>query len=226
MRHFRLMFMSLLLITLSVSGCDLIEETLFGGGDEPSITIAPSTLSRYDGLRQGVDENGLPMLGVADAPVQIQIFSSFGCPPCRFFSEDNMDTIIDAARAGELSYIYVPMQTGGIPNVVGANAAAMCASEQGAFFQFHDALFYFAQRYGNDAFTESRFRAAANDLMLDMDMFESCLDEGRFNDPIDNAIQLAVDLNISATPTLVSGDTQVVASESELMSILTRAGGG
>jgi len=51
-------------------------------------------------------------------------------------------------REGVIAFEYIPLTTGSIPNAVGASKAALCAGEQGAFFEYHDALFDWHSRYG------------------------------------------------------------------------------
>jgi protein-disulfide isomerase len=103
-------------------------------------------------------------------------YSSFDCPHCQEFHETVVPTLIERVRAGDISFTYVPVWgTGGVSNGEGAAKAAVCASEQDAFWPFHDALFNWQIVYGNTAFAQNRLASGIESLGLDRAAWETCL---------------------------------------------------
>jgi protein-disulfide isomerase len=138
--------------------------------------IPAESRERYAGIPQGKTEEGYPILGDPDAPVELIEYSSFDCPHCRDFHEGVTVTLIDRVRAGEMSFTYVPVfGTGSFANGEGAARAAVCAGEQGAFWPYHDALFTWQGVYGNAAFAQNRLVSGIENLGLNRAEWEQCL---------------------------------------------------
>ncbi|MFN8375846.1 MAG: thioredoxin domain-containing protein [Anaerolineae bacterium] len=138
--------------------------------------IPDTALSNYEGLEFSRTAEGFPRIGNPSAPAQIMEYSSFDCPHCQEFHANVLPSILERVRAGEASFTYVPIYgTGGIANGEGAAKAAVCAAEQGGFFPFHDALFDWQVRYGNQAFTTARMGTGISNLGMDRGTFDACL---------------------------------------------------
>jgi protein-disulfide isomerase len=168
----------------------------------------PESLTRYEGLPQSVNDQGFPVIGSKDAPVQVLEYSSFDCPHCREFHDAVTPSIIDRVRKGIVQFTYVPMYgTGGIENGKGAGAAAVCAAEQDAFWKFHDALFNWQGLYGNQAFSSNRISTGVNNLGINRAQWDQCISSGRGDQVIDAGIRAAGLQNISATPSIVVNGT-------------------
>lgn len=138
--------------------------------------IPANTVERYAGLPQGKTEEGFPRIGNPDAPVRVVEYSSFDCPHCQDFHESTGSAILDRVRAGGVQFTFVPIfGTGGIANGEGAARAAVCAGEQGKFWEFHDALFHWQSLYGNQAFANNRLQSGVNGLGLDRGQWDQCM---------------------------------------------------
>lgn len=141
--------------------------------------IPETALTRYVGLQVSRSAEGYPRLGNPDAPVQVVEYSSFACPACQSFHENSLQGLIDRVRTGDILLTYVPMfSTGSVANGEGAALAAVCAAEQDGFWPFHDVLFDWQTRFGNQAFTQARMGTAISNLGLDRAAFEACLRTG------------------------------------------------
>lgn len=140
-----------------------------------SAPIPEGTLERYAGIPQTISDEGFPVLGRPDAPVRVEEFSSFACPGCQQFHETAFEGLLDFVREGIISFTYIPMATGGLSNQEGSARAAICASEQGRFFEYHDMLFDWHAQYGNQAFIQNRLTSGADALGLDRAAFNECL---------------------------------------------------
>lgn len=166
--------------------------------------IPEGVTEKYDGFEIGTTSENFPRLGAADAPVQIEEFSSFSCPGCKSFHDEVFPAILERVRAGHVAFTYVPMLTGSIENAEGAARAALCAGEQGKFWEMHDVLFDWHGRYVNNAFTSNRLSSGAEALGLNIGTFNSCFS----SEKITNIISVANAKGIQSTPTVrVNGQT-------------------
>jgi protein-disulfide isomerase len=171
----------------------------------PSDAPVPENLgAAYSGLPRGVDENGFPRLGNPNAPVRIVEYSSFGCPGCAAFHTDIFPQLVARIREGYVNFTFIPQFTGS-GNVMGANRVALCAQEQGKFWEMHDVLFGWHDQFLTNAFTDPRLRQGAGLLSLDEGQFNQCLTSDRTN----NLIALAQQLAVPSTPTVRVNGQQV-----------------
>ncbi|MFO7683561.1 MAG: DsbA family protein [Chloroflexota bacterium] len=140
--------------------------------------------------------------GSADAPVTIVEISDYGCGHCKNFNLSTGQILkTQYVDSGQVRWFTVPYalsgQFGDLPTAPSANAA-MCAAEQGAFEPYHLALF---ENQGTNAFnTEAGFMSAAAALNLDTEAFQSCLDDGRYNDIILQNVREANNAGVNSTP--------------------------
>jgi protein-disulfide isomerase len=81
--------------------------------------------------------------------------------------------------------------------------AALCASEQGRFWDFHDTLF--ANQVTEDAsnFTDARLVSMAQNLTLDMIAFNQCFQAKKYASDIQADISQAHKLNLTGTPSIL-----------------------
>ncbi len=174
-----------------------------------SAPIPEGTLDLYDGIPQGKTDEGFSVLGNLDAPVRIEDFSDFSCPTCAGFHESWNELIVNKVRDGIASLTYIPLTNfGSVPNSRGAARAAICAGDQGTFFEYHDALFDWQRNYGNQAFTQNRLSSGVKNLGLNEGQHNSCLDSSRTNDTLDTAARLAADRGVQGTPTIYINGVQ------------------
>ncbi|MEL6272732.1 MAG: thioredoxin domain-containing protein [Chloroflexota bacterium] len=128
---------------------------------QPTLTLVPSSTppgvetTYSDRIPTGTSEEGYPVLGIADAPVQVREFGSYDSPASGAAHTDIFTELLPRIEAGEMAYTYIPLSgTGSIPNGSGAARAALCAGEQGAFWPYHEQLFILQQGTG-DVFSGS-----------------------------------------------------------------------
>lgn len=138
--------------------------------------IPAETATRYTGIPQSKTDEGFPVIGNDDAAVKVVEYSSFDCPHCQEFHASAGQAIVDRVRAGGVQFTFVPIfGTGGIANGEGAARAAVCAGEQGKFWEFHDALFSWQSLYGNQAYANNRLQSGVNGLALDRGQWDQCM---------------------------------------------------
>jgi protein-disulfide isomerase len=175
--------------------------------DQSAAQDAPRQVTRYD---VPVDDD--PALGPESAPITIIEFSDYECPYCRSWQAEVLprlrETYPDQIR---LVYRDFPL-TSIHPNAAPAAAAANCANEQDAYWEFHDKLF--SMELG---LSESAYQQYASDLGLDSESFSECLKSDRYVDEVEADYQYAAELGVRSTPTFfINGIALVGAQPFEL----------
>ncbi|MFN3308491.1 MAG: DsbA family protein [Anaerolineales bacterium] len=149
-------------------------------------------------------------MGDPNAPVKIYEFSDFQCPFCKRFSDQTEPLIVENYVAtGKVYFEYIPYGPGGFPigqESADAAMASYCAGEQGKFWEYHDILF--ANHTGENVgdYTLKRLEAFAQALGLNIDQYNQCMKEKRYQDKIDEGIAFGRQNNIGGTPSfLING---------------------
>jgi len=182
---------------------------LFFSANQPAEAPIPTDeIARYEGLERGQDEEGFPRLGSGTAPVKVVEFASFGCPGCAQFHRDVYPQLLERVRAGEVSFTYVPLLTGE-GNVSGAARVALCADDQGKFWEAHDTLFSWQNLYVANAFNQNRLTSGVRALGLDQGRINGCVN----SQPTSDLITLASQKGVSETPTVRVNNTLVESND-------------
>lgn len=174
-------------------------------------------------------------MGDPNAPVKIIEFSDFQCPYCKRFSDQTEPLIVENYVAtGKVFFEYIPYGPGGYPIGQESSDAAMasfCAAEQGKFWEYHDMLF--ANHTGENVgdYTLKRLEAFAQALGLNLDQYNQCMKEKRFQDKIEEGIALGRENNVGGTPSflingkLVEGAVPYQTFQQEIEAALAAATG-
>jgi protein-disulfide isomerase len=149
-----------------------------------------------------VEENKY-FLGDASAPVKMIEYSSVTCPFCKKYKLDELtfkNIKSEYIYTGKVLYEYKHF-TRNQTDVLAANAAE-CAGEQNQFFEYLDLL------YTNQTSLQNlEFEKYAEQLNLNLDEFNTCYQEQRYNDKIENDKQEAIKNGITGTPGfLINGE--------------------
>jgi protein-disulfide isomerase len=145
-------------------------------------------------FRSNVASEGYPARGPEDAPVTIVEFADFQCPYCRQIVPNLEQVLATYGDQVRLVYRHYPL-TGIHPDAQKSAEAAMCAHEQGRFWDLHDLMF--ADQEGLDV---SSLKRKAGSLGLDRERFDRCLDTGQFADVVESDRETAVALGLTGTP--------------------------
>ena len=134
--------------------------------------------------------------GPEGAPVTVVEFSDFQCPYCRGV-QPALKQVLEAYGANvRLSFKNLPL-TDIHAQAMPAALAAFCAGEQGAFWQYHDALF------ASDDLSPAWLDRTAARLGLDLPRFKSCLGSEKARSAVLRDAQEARRLGINGTPAFV-----------------------
>jgi protein-disulfide isomerase len=145
-------------------------------------------------------------LGDPNAPVKIEVFKDFQCSACKSFSQAVEPQVIsELVEAGKVYYIFhqYPFMDdrSGVKDSDNGAHASMCAAEQNRFWDYKSMLFA-NLNYVAGEFNDKRMLAFAEALGLDMAEFESCYNDRRYQDEIDQDIALGEEYGVTGTPSI------------------------
>jgi len=140
--------------------------------------------------------------GQKDAKLTLVEFSDFQCPHCARYARETLPRLEEEyINNGRIQYVFRDLPLERIHNAAfRAAEAADCAGEQGQFWAMHDALFANRANLG-----EEKFGDLAQQLNLNSESFEACMQERKFKAQVESDIREAEQLSISGTPTFLIG---------------------
>ena len=124
---------------------------------------------------------GSSVLGNPSAPVTIVEFGDYQCHQCFNWYHNTKPAIFtNYVDTGKANFVFVDLAFLGRDSPKAAQAS-YCAEDQGKFWEYHD-LLYTSQEPTIDSWAgPERLKAFAFSLGLDMDLFENCLDSGKYS---------------------------------------------
>jgi len=144
---------------------------------------------------------GSPILGDPSAPITIVEFGDYQCHQCYNWFHNTKPAIFqDYIETGKANLVFVDMAFLGRDSPKAAQAS-YCAEEQDMYWEYHDMLYNLQESKidGGWANTE-RLKAFAFSLGLDNELFESCLDSGKYSKRVQYNTQQARDHGVRGTP--------------------------
>ena len=188
--------------------CDLYPAfclPLVGGGDgvfaQSELAFAPNmTVTETEpGVVRGISADGSYFIGNPDAPIRFKVFHNFGCGHCRTFHNGDFGLFIESHVVTGQAVLEVDLMAfGSPPYPTEAAYAAMCAGEQGAFWEMQAILFE------RPAFaTLDEMVGMAEALGLQGAALHECVKSDRYAAALDVHNLLAYDLGVNATPTVL-----------------------
>lgn len=173
---------------------------------ENIVTLTPASLPSPDGQT----------LGDPNAKVSIEVFEDFQCPACQGFSESIEPLIIQyLVETGKAKYTFR-----NYPFIDGAGAgnggesdqaanAAMCASEQGKFWEMKGIIYANWNGENQGGLSNRRLEAMAEKIGLDMSSFNKCFETNTYQDEIQADFDYGQQLGVSGTPTVFVNGVRV-----------------
>ena len=173
-------------------------------GETPAPTQAPAQthVANSEGL---VDDD--PSVGPADAPVTIVEFSDFQCPFCArsaIVVHEILDTYGDQVRFVYRDYPITSIH----PFAQKAAEAGECADDQGKFWELHDIIFT-----NQDRISVDHLKGYAKDLGMDTDVFNACLDSGKYETEVLKDLMDGQNAGVSSTPTFFVNGEMIVGAK-------------
>lgn len=176
---------------------------------------SPSALPNAGGIRVG--DAG------EDAP-QVHVYVDFQCPWCGLLEQVSGPAITQAALDGDIQLTYTLMSflDGNLGNDSSLRAAnaAMCADDQGAFVEYHAAVFAGQPEQEGTGWTDEELVGFAEASGVeDIETFTRCLEDGTHNDYVTDMQTRSNQEGVSGSPRIFIDGTEL---GNEQMSTLMR----
>lgn len=171
--------------------------------------------------------DGVHVRGPEDAKVTIIEYSDYECPFCKRFYDDAYKQIL-ATYPDDVKIIFKDFPLSFHAQATSAAEAAECAGAQGKYWEYHDKLF---ENQGDwSAAGRPSFNKYAEDLGLDMDSFNNCVDNREFKANVEADFREGQAKGVRGTPAffindkLVSGAQPFATFKTEIDAALAAAG--
>ncbi|MFZ0547264.1 MAG: thioredoxin domain-containing protein [Candidatus Promineifilaceae bacterium] len=136
--------------------------------------------------------------GEANAPVTVVEVSDYGCSHCRAFNLESAGAIDEKyVQTGEVRWFTVPYALSA--QTTEAAESAFCAAEQDDFFAYHEKMFEIQTL--PVALTPAGFLEGAGQVGLNLEQFNTCLEDGNYGSLLQQNIRAATNAGVNATPT-------------------------
>ena len=146
---------------------------------------------------------GSPILGTESAKITIVEFGDYQCHQCYNWYHNTKDSVVENyIDTGKANLVFVDLAFLGRDSPKAA-AASYCAEEQGKYWEYHDILYNFQEGIDSGWANSERLKAFAQSLELDEELFNSCVDSGKFNKRVQYNISEAKKQGASGTPTFI-----------------------
>jgi protein-disulfide isomerase len=175
--------------------------TLGGGAllyqaKRPQLRATPETTT----VPGKTDTESMHVRGNPDAPVTLEEFADFQCPPCGNFSGFAEELLKEYDSRLRLVFRNFPL-----PAHEHAREAAMAAEAaglQGRFWEMHDVLYREQAAWSKAPNARELFESYAGTIGLNLDQFRKDMDGEKARERVDSDHALGDSLGVKFTPTL------------------------
>lgn len=171
----------------------------------PASTASTSTAAPNDPLLAAADKGRIA--GDAKAKTWLIMASDFQCPFCKQWHDESYKAVVDEyVRTGKIRFAYVNYPLGNHQNAVPTAEAAMCASAQGKFWQYQDALFATQKKWESLPEPAMILDSIAGAVGLDKTEWKKCVDSGKMKPLIMADRDRSAAAGVQSTPTFMLGN--------------------
>lgn len=164
----------------------------------PVIVITPRTIgAAVDGTH----------LGDPNAPIKVDFYEDFRCSACAYYTLNVAPTVIqNYVETGIVyysfhSYIVIDSYDDTSTSYNSA-LAAMCAADQNLFWEYQDTLYANQVTEAAALYSDERLVQMAQNIGLDMDVFNQCFENKVHQDIVEGDISEARSLGVRSTPSI------------------------
>jgi len=159
---------------------------------EPSLLTIPNLI-----------DGGSPIMGNSNAPITILEWGDYQCTFCYKFHQNTLNTIQeDFINTGKVKLVFKDFPLNG-PDSLLAAEAAYCAEDQKKYWQYHDELY---KNWGGERtgwVTRESLDNFAMTVNLDLNEFNKCLDEHKYQNKVNSTHEFGKEIGIDATPSFL-----------------------
>jgi protein-disulfide isomerase len=146
------------------------------------------------------DKQSAHVRGNPDAPVTLEEFGDFQCPPCGQFAGFAEELLREYDSRLRIVFRNFPLPAH--EHAREAAEAAEAAGLQGKFWEMHDTLYREQTAWSKAPNAQELFESYAGTIGLDVNQFKKDMDSEEVKKRIDSDHALAESLGIKVTPTL------------------------
>jgi len=145
---------------------------------------------------------GSPIIGSPSAPITIVEFGDYQCHQCyNWFHNTKPSIFQNYVDTGKVNLVFVDLAFLGRDSPKAAQAS-YCAEDQGKYWEYHNQLYISQESKIDNGWANSeRLKSFAFSLGLDPELFDSCLDSGKYTKRVQSNIAEAKKFGVSGTPT-------------------------
>lgn len=145
---------------------------------------------------------GSSILGNTSAQITIVEFGDYQCHQCYNWFHNTKSTVFqNYVDTGKVNFVFMDLAFLGMDSPKAAQAS-YCAEDQGKYWEYHNQLYTAQESQIDNGWANSeRLKAFAFSLGLDVELFDSCLDSGKYAKRVQYNIAEAKKLGANGTPT-------------------------
>ena len=160
-------------------------------------------------------------IGDPTAPIVVVEYGDFQCEDCAAFTQnDQVKLFREYVATGKIRFAFRPysfldavlsvdadgrvLATGDGESVRAAEAA-LCAADQGQFWQYHDAIYANHRGENEGVYTRTSLTDMAREIGLDTAAFTTCIDERTHKGDVEALFAEAVRNGATETPSFAIG---------------------
>jgi protein-disulfide isomerase len=164
-----------------------------------------------------------PVRGDEKAPVTIIEYSDYQCPFCARHYRDVMPLLLkDYVDTGKLKFIMREFPLTSIhANAMAASNAALCAGDQGKYWEMHNLMFDNQRQLAVE-----QLKSYAQSLNLNMETFGGCLDDKSKEQQVQSDLASGTKLGMRGTPGFFIGLTDSADPDKVNVSVFIRGAQG
>lgn len=174
----------------------------------PSSDALPVAAPNADEFPAIVDQYGISV-GSEDAPVVVREFADYQCPACARFAEASRRLKKEYVETGKVRFVYFDLPLRQHQNAMPAAQAARCAGDQGQYWAMHDKLYDAQGEWSGSNDPVATFTRYANGMDLEERRFRRCLETELHKEAVEQSLQVAVQMRVSSTPTVMVDNIQL-----------------
>ena len=148
-------------------------------------------------------EDGSPILGDPNAPITILEWGDYQCTYCYKFHQETLTKINeDYIKTGKVKIIFKDFPLNG-PDSKLAAEATYCADDQNKYWEYHNELY---KNWGGERtgwITRDSLSKFAEITQLNINEFNNCLDEQKYQDKVNKLYEFGNEIGINATPSFL-----------------------
>jgi protein-disulfide isomerase len=166
---------------------------------------APAAPAAAPAFREQVVSIGAaPFKGEATATVTLIEFSDYQCPFCgRHYKQVMPKIVSDYVDTGKLKYVMFEHPISSLhDNAYNASLAALCAGDQGKYWEMHNIMFDNQKELEVD-----KLKSYAVTIGLNAAEFNTCLDTKKYEKQVNSDLAIADGLGVEGTPGFAIGLT-------------------